>query len=80
MPEPRIVLSLLNSTGCLAAIEDDDDNRATIVEHNSKRDPVAICTAAAKRLRKMADKFERLAKEETPFKVVTQDAINKSSK
>lgn len=71
MAKPRIKLALWNDEGAVASIEDNMED-VDIVLHKTNRDPKVICLKAAKRLRKLADDFERLANMENPFKEETQ--------
>ena len=66
-----------NSKGAVAEIEDDDMNSIEIALNKDRQNPKAICTEAARRLRKLADDFDRLALMEEPFKAKTQLAAAK---
>lgn len=68
----KIQLLLLGDKGAVAGISDRDFNNVDIVVHKRKRNPKAICTEAAKSLRKLADDFERLSEMDEPFKEKTQ--------
>jgi hypothetical protein len=72
MPKARIRLAMWNSQGAVAGIEDDDMNDINLVLHKSRQDPKAICKEAAKRLRRLADDFDRLSTMDEPFKEKTQ--------
>ena len=63
----RISLMHYNDRGAVAAIDDGDMDRVQIVLSQTKRDAPSICAEAAKRLRKLADAFERLAEADDPF-------------
>ena len=77
MPKARIRLAMWNSQGAVAGIEDDDMNDIDLVLHKSRQDPKAICKEAAKRLRRLADDFDRLATMDEPFKEKAQRAAAK---
>lgn len=79
MAKTKIRLALWNDKGAVAGIEDGDMNDVDIVLHKGKRDAKAICLEAAKRLRKLADDFERLSEMDEPFKETTQRAATKAA-
>jgi hypothetical protein len=74
----KIRLSIYNSCGALAAIEShrEDEGNLDIVYGMSYSAETA-CKLAALKLRKMADRFDLLANEKTPFNIDTQNKINK---
>jgi len=47
------------------------------IEFAGRKSPSAACTATAKKLRLLADKFDELAKDPRPFSAATQRKINK---
>lgn len=79
MAEARIWLSLYNDKGAVAGIGGSDLKEVDIVLHKGKRDPKAICLEAAKRLRKLADDFERLSVMDEPFRESTQREAAKAA-
>lgn len=70
----RIRLARWNSVGAVAGLANEDHDSVDVVLHKSKQNPKAICLEAAKRLRKLADAFERLSEMDNPFKEATQRA------
>lgn len=63
----RISLMQYNESGAVAAIDDGDMDRVEIVLSQRRRDAPSICAEAAKRLRRLADAFDHLAKSDNPF-------------
>lgn len=63
----------------MASVGDGDLHNIDIVSCKSTKDPVSICLEAARRLRKLADDFERLSAIDEPFKEKTQRAIIKAA-
>lgn len=72
----KIRLSLLNSDSSCADITNEDGDSVQLVSIKSKNARV-ICRKAAEKLRKLALKFEALADDEEPFKVITQKRVNR---
>lgn len=77
MPAPMpitVSLAKCNVEGFMASVNYDDEMESLTVAlgSNAKR----TCTSAAKTLREMADRFDALAKEPEPCKVVTHERIN----
>jgi hypothetical protein len=72
----KISLMLLNENGCVATIENNEDmDSLTLATSNTSRCGKSMCLKAAKKLRGLADAFERLAKSEQPF---TEEAQRKA--
>jgi hypothetical protein len=70
-PDLSISLAIVNGTGVVARVYDGyDDVEVARVRH--KIAPKPACLLAAKRLRGLADAFERLADTDTPFMPDTQ--------
>ena len=70
-PDLSIGLAIVNGTGVVARVYDGyDDVEIARVRH--KIAPKPACLSAAKRLRELADAFERLAYTDTPFMPDTQ--------
>jgi len=74
----KIAISLLNDHGSLARLEDGEGRSVELIESNSSRDAKRLCQRAAKELRACALRFELLAEEPDPFKVTTQDRVNRA--
>ena len=75
MSDLKIYLARYNTTGAIAAIEnEDDDSDVTVHIARYNPDPRAACIHAATRLRELADAFDRLSVMEDPFKESTQIA------
>lgn len=72
----KIRLSLYNSNGALASIEDEDGDSVDIAVSRTSKSAKAICSRAAETLRRLADKFDVLAESAEPFKVTTQQKVN----
>jgi len=79
MATTKIRLSVWNSKGALACIEDTDGDSVDIALSKTTKSAKTICKRAAERLRQLAAKFEALAETEEPFKFVTQEQINRTS-
>lgn len=73
----KIAISLLNDSGSLARLENDDMDSLDFCESNTSRDAKKLCLKAAKELREYAARFEMLANEPDPFKVTTQVRVNR---
>ena len=71
-----ISLSKFNGTGTSASIKNWESESCAVFEDDSELDPIEACKRAAENLRKLADRFDKLAKEPEPFKSKTQDKIN----
>lgn len=80
MAKVSIRLAILNSTGSVASIEDNEGNMIDLVIRENRRDAKSICLKASEKLRKLADDFERLSVMEDPFKEKTQRAASKLQK
>lgn len=78
MAKVRIALAKWNRNGAVASI-DDGESSVDIVLHKTRCDSNAVCVAAARKLRKLADDFERLSKMDDAFKEKTQRAASKPS-
>ncbi len=72
--KPVISLALWNDRGSVASIENDEGS-VEITSHRGSRDPKRICLRAAKILRELAAKFEKLAECKDPFKIETQSSL-----
>lgn len=70
----RIHLARWNRVGVVAGVENEGGESVDVVLHKSTCNPKSICLEAARRLRKLADDFERLSAMEEPFKAATQRA------
>jgi hypothetical protein len=79
MAKPKIRLSLWNSDGAVAGIEDDDMGSIDLVLHKSRQDAKTICKAARDKLRRLADAFDRLSAMDDPFKEKTQREAERTS-
>lgn len=76
----KIRLSLWNSRGAVAAVEDSDGSHSVDVAlTRENKSAKTVCKRAAERLRQLANKFEVLANSDEPFKCTTQDEINRIS-
>lgn len=73
----NVTISVYNSTGAVASIEDSDGCNSIELAKTSAVDAKKVCTAAAKKLRDLALRFDALSKANDPFKVTTQDVYNK---
>ena len=69
----KIGLAEYNDIRALAFLETPNDT----VEVCLARNPKTACAGAARVLRRMADKFDALAKEEDPFHTQTQSRVNR---
>lgn len=73
----RIKLSKWNRSGSMASIVSEDGMNDVVLScKRSSQDGPAMCHAAAKILRTLADKFEALAATEEPFKETTQQQFH----
>lgn len=74
----KIAISLLNESGSLARLENDDMDSVDFCESNTSQDAKKLCMKAAKELREYAARFEMLANEPNPFKEATQNRVNRA--
>ena len=71
----KIELSQFNSDGASAGLVDSEDNYLAVVEgmsYNAK----SACKKAAERLRKAAERFDKLATMDNPFNEATHNKVN----
>ena len=73
----KIAASKLNSNGCTAILENDDDEQIHVVSHENTDSPRTLCREAARKLRECADRFDALADSAEPYKEKTHKAINR---
>lgn len=71
----KISLARYNTTQSLATIEDEFLGEIELAK-GSVSDPKKTCLQAAVRLRELANRFQKLAVEDEPYKVKTQEKIN----
>jgi hypothetical protein len=74
----NICLSLLNNSDAQASLTGDEMGNVDICTIRNSRDAKRLCTAAARKLRSLANRFEALSDEPEPFKEVTQDRVNRT--
>lgn len=67
----KIGLAMYNSNGATAFLEDDEGKTINVLTHSERRNPKQICRLSAKKLRSLADAFDRLAEMDEPFKEKT---------
>lgn len=78
MPIITVRLSVLNRSGFIASVENDDEMESlSIAEGNSAK---RTCANAAKKLRELADRFDALGDESEPCKMTTHSRINADRK
>lgn len=78
MASLAIRLAKWNDLGASAGLDDCDGAYVEVVKCKTSRNAKSICLEAAKRLRKFADDFERLAEADEPFRESTQTAVSNS--
>lgn len=74
-----IALSILNTNGATAQIEN-EDGRCAVFEAYTNGDAANACKQAAKKLRALAARFDKLALAKDPFMSATQAKINREAK
>lgn len=72
----RIQLSVWNGRGAIASVTDDDGlGSVELAINRNRKDAKGVASTAARKLRKAADAFERLAATEKPFSYDAQEAL-----